>query len=251
MNQNRQQIAVQLTASLELSLPPIGVAFRDTVPDGVPEFDGSVPAGCVFWQEAARRTFATSAGHHALCSIGIHTMNLSRAPASQPEELRSALEVMMGLDYVREEEVAAIPVVKREVRHALYGPLADLPTEPDVVLLFANARQGLVLSEALARVDGGVPPAMGRPACAAVPQALDRGVAAMSLGCCGARAYLDALSDDVAMWALPASRLDRYCEQIVAFADANRTLAMFHELRRADVESGKRPTVQESLQRLS
>ena len=251
MKQNRTQQAEQLTASLDLSLPPIAVAFRDAVPDGVPEFDGSVPAGCVFWQEAARRTFSTSAGHHALCSIGIHTLNLSQAPASQPAELQSALEAMMGLDYVREEEVAAIPVVQREVQHAIYGPLADFPTDPDVLLLFANSRQGLVLSEALGRVDGGVPPAMGRPACAAVPQALNHDRATMSLGCCGARAYLDALSDDVAMWALPGSRLDRYCEQIAGFARANKTLTMFHERRRADVESGGRPTVQESLQRLS
>ena len=251
MNQERRQQAVQLTTSLELSLPPVAVSFLDALPDGVAEFDGSVPAGCVFWQEAARRTFATSAEHHALCSIGIHTMNLSQAPASQPEELGAALKAMMGLDYVREDEVAAIPVARRETRHALYGPLADFPVEPDVALLFANSRQGLVLSEALARVDGGVPPAMGRPACAAVPQALNHGVATMSLGCCGARAYLDALSDDVAMWALPGSRLEPYCEQIAGFAQANATLAMFHERRRADVEAGKRPTVQESLQRLS
>ena len=251
MNQDRQQQAGQLTASLELSLPPVAVSFLDALPDGVAEFDGSVPAGCVFWQEAARRTFATSAKHHALCSIGIHTMNLSRAPASQPEELGAALGAMMGLDYVREEEVAAIPVAQREPRHALYGPLSDFPAEPDVVLLFADARQGLVLSEALARVDGDIAPAMGRPACAALPQALNRGAAAMSLGCCGARAYLDALSDDVAMWALPGGRLDEYCEQIASFANANRTLRTFHEHRRADVESGMRPTVAESLQRLS
>ena len=251
MTRNRRTQAEQLVAALELVLPPIAVAFRDSVPDGIAEFDGSVPAGCVFWQEAAGRTFATSAGHHALCSIGIHTMNLSRAPASQPEELQATLEAMTGLDYVRAEEVAAIPVVQREVNHALYGPLADFPTEPDVVLLFANARQGLVLSEAIGRVDGGVPPAMGRPACAALPQAFNHGRATMSLGCCGARAYLDTLSDDTALWALPGSRLDEYCEQIATFASANRTLTMFHERRRTDVESGMRPTVQESLQRLA
>ena len=251
MKQDRQQQAEQLIASLELSLPPIAIAFRDAVPDGIPEFDGSVPAGCVFWQEAAKRTFTTSARHHALCSIGIHTLNLSQAPASQPEELRTTLEAMTGLDYVREEEVAAIPVVRREVKHALYGPLADFAADPEVVLLFADARQGLVLSEAVGRVDGGVPPAMGRPACAVVPQTLNHGLATMSLGCCGARAYLDALSDDTALWALPGGRLDQYCDQIVAFANANRTLAMFHERRRADVESGQRPTVRESLQRLS
>ena len=251
MKPDRHLQAEQLNASLELSLPPIAVSLVDAVPDGVAQYDGSVPAGCVFWQEAAKRTFATSAGHHALCSIGIHTMNLSDAPASHPGELQAALEAMTGLDYVRAEEVAAIPVVRREVKHALYGPLGEFPAEPDVVLLFANARQGLVLSEAMARVDGGVPPAMGRPACAALPQAVNNGVAAMSLGCCGARAYLDALSDDTALWALPGSRLGEYCEQIAVFANANRTLAMFHERRRADVEAGMRPTVQESLQRLS
>ena len=251
MKPDRHQLSEQLSASLDLSLPPIAVSFVDAVPEGVAHHGGSVPAGCVFWQEAAKRTFATSAGNHALCSIGIHTMNLSDAPASHPGELQAALEAMTGLDYVRAEEVAAIPVVQREVKHALYGPLSNHPVEPDVVLLFANARQGLVLSEAMARVDGGVPPAMGRPACAALPQAFNQGVAAMSLGCCGARAYLDALSDDTALWALPGSRLGDYCEQIETFASANRTLSMFHERRRVDVEAGMRPTVQESLQRLS
>jgi uncharacterized protein (DUF169 family) len=251
MNQDRHVHAEQLNTSLELSLPPIAVSFVNAVPDGVQQYDGSVPAGCVFWQEAAKRTFATAADHHSLCSIGIHTMNLSDAPASHPGELQAALEAMTGLDYVRPEEVAAIPVVRREVKHAIFGPLADFPVEPDVALLFANASQGLVLSEAIARVDGGVPPAMGRPACAALPQAFNGGIAAMSLGCCGARAYLDALSDDTALWALPGSRLGEYCEQIAVFANANRTLAMFHERRRADVEAGMRPTVQESLQRLS
>ena len=151
MTPNRQQQAELLEGSLDLSLPPVAVSFVDAVPDGIAQYGGSVPAGCVFWQEAATRTFATSAEHHALCSIGIHTMNLSEAPASQPGELQAALEAMTGLDYVRDEEVAAIPVLQREVSHAVYGPLADFPTDPDVIVLFADSRQGLVLSEAVAR----------------------------------------------------------------------------------------------------
>ena len=251
MNQLHENQAERLTVALGLSIPPIAIAFPDEAPEGVPEFGGTVPAGCVFWEEAATRTFATSARHHALCSIGIHTHNLADAPASQAGELGSALEAMMGLDYVREAEVAAIPVLARTARHAIYGPLGDFPLEPEVVLLFADARRSLVLSEAVARVDGGVAPAMGRPACAAVPHAVNGGAAAMSLGCCGARAYLDALSDDVALWALPGSRLAEYCEQVDAFARSNQTLAMFHERRREDVEAGERPTVHESLARLS
>ena len=251
MDQKRQRHADRLTAALNLSLPPVAVAFPDAVPENVPEFDGAAPAGCVFWEEATTRTFATSAGHHALCSIGIHTHRLSGAPASQPEELGATLEAMMGLDYVRESEIAAIPVLGREAGHAIYGPLHDFPMDPDVVLLFADGQQGLVLSEAVARVDGGLAPAMGRPACAAIPAALNGGSAAMSLGCCGARAYLDEFSDDLALWALPGARLDEYCEQLAVFAGANRTLATFHARRRQDVESGERPTVRESLARLA
>jgi len=245
-----QRQANQLMTSLDLSLQPIAVAFCDVVPDNVPDFDGVVPAGCAFWQEAATHTFATSARDHERCSIGIHTHNMSEAPASQQDELQATLQAMTGLDYVREEEIAAIPVLQREVKHALYGPLADFPADPEVVFLFAHAQQGLILSEAAERVDRGVPPAMGRPACAVVPQVLNHGHAAMSLGCCGARAYLDALSDSVALWALPGSKLDQYCEQIEIFARANKTLSAFHERRRQDVESGERPTVRESLQRL-
>ena len=243
--------ADQLSSSLQLERAPVAVAFCDDVPPGISSYDGVVPAGCVFWQEAATRTFATSTKDHELCAIGIHTHHMSQASPSHPAELEEALQAMSGLDYVRPEEVAAIPVLQRDVKHAIYGPLADFPVDAEVVLLFADSQQGLIVTEAVARADGGLPPAMGRPACAVVPQALNQGRAALSLGCCGARAYLDGLSNSVALWALPASKLDDYCEQIEVLARANQTLTSFHQRRREDVESGQRPSVRESLQRIS
>ena len=246
-----QSQANQLIASLELSLPPIAMAFCDILPANVSSYGGVVPAGCVFWQEAATRTFATSTKDHELCSIGVHTHHMSQPSASQQSELQEALRAMSGLDYVRAEEVAAMPVLQREIRHVLYGPLANFPVEPEIVLLFAHAQQGLVLSEAIGRVDGGLPPAMGRPACAVVPQVCNNERAAMSLGCCGARAYLDELSDSVALWALPGSKLNQYCEQLDILARANKTLTVFHQRRRIDIAAGELPTVRESLQRLS
>lgn len=197
------------------------------------------------------RTFVTTATDHALCSIGVHTHHLANAAPSQQAELAEALKAMNELDYVHPEEVAAIPVMKREVKHVVYGPLAESETEPDVVLLFAHARQSLIVSEAAARVDKAMSPAMGRPACAAVPQAFNHQTAAMSLGCCGARAYLDTLRDSVAMWALPGAKLEQYCAEIALFARANKTLTAFHKLRRDDVEAGRQPTVRQSLARLS
>lgn len=243
--------AATLEEALKLSVPPVAIAFADDLPAGVSPYGEVAPAGCYFWQEAAQSVFATSAEDHALCAIGIHTHNLTDAPVTQTRELMAALEAMQGLDYVREEEVAAIPVLSQPVRHTLYGPLADFPMAPDIVLLFAHAQQSLILTEAAARVDEGIPPAMGRPACAVVPQVKNGGRAAMSLGCCGARAYLDALSDDVALWAFPADKLDAYCQEIEGLAKSNEVLTVFHERRREDVAAGRRPTVQESLGRLS
>jgi uncharacterized protein (DUF169 family) len=245
-----KNVADELSAGLELKMPPIAVAFCDYLPASVAPFDGVVPAGCAFWEKAAAGAFATSAQDHALCAIGMHTHNLPHTQVTE-SELKDAVQAMTGLDYVRPEEVGALPVARRQARHVVYAPLADCPTAPEVVLVFADARQGLIVTEAVARVDNAVAPALGRPACAVIPQVLNSGAAALSLGCCGARAYLDALSDGVALWALPAAKLEAYCKEIKTLASANRTLTAFHERRREDVEAGKRPTVKESLERLS
>ena len=243
--------AAQLEESLQLSLPPIAIAFADDLPAGIPSYEEVAPAGCYFWQEAAQRVFSTVAKDHELCSIGVHTHNLAGASVSQPVELMATLEAMQGLDYVREEEVAAIPILPEPVRHTVYGPLADFPMAADVVMLFAHAQQSLILTEAVARVDEGVPLAMGRPACAVVPQVKNGGRAAMSLGCCGARAYLDTLSDEIALWAFPGEKLEKYCQEISGLAKSNGILTVFHQRRREDVAAGGRPSVQESLERLA
>jgi len=248
---NNQKLADDLMNALELSLPPIAVSFCDVLPPDIGAFDSVVPAGCVFWQEAATRTFATSAKDHELCAIGVHTHNMSQRSQSHSDELQEALRAMTRLDYVREDEISAIPVLQRQTRHVVYGPLLDFPMEAEIVLLFAHARQGLIISEAVGRVDRGAPLAMGRPACAVIPQVLNHGNAALSLGCCGARAYVDSLTDSVALWAFPASKLDQYCEQITVLASANKQLTTFHDRRKEDVASGKRPTVRQSLERLS
>jgi uncharacterized protein (DUF169 family) len=133
----------------------------------------------------------------------------------------------------------------------VYAPLADSPLPPDVVLLFVNANQTLILSEATQQVESQNPPAMGRPACAIVPQVMNSGRAALSLGCCGARAYLDVLTDDVAVFAIPGVKLEAYARRIEALAKANGILSKFHELRRRDVAAGGRPSIKESLAALA
>jgi len=244
-------VSRQLQDALHLSLAPIGIRFADEVPSGVSALGEPVAAGCVFWERAATTTFATSADDHALCAIGIHTHHLAGAPAGYESELKTVLKVMNDMDYVRDEDVARIPVLEREARHVIYGPLAEATEAPDVVMLFADSRDGLVITEAVDQVESAAPPALGRPACALVPQVVNSGRAAASLGCCGARAYVDALTPAVALWGLPGAEVARYADRIGKLAGANATLGKFHELRRADVAAGGKPTVEQSLARLA
>ena len=241
-----REMARTLRESIDLASPPIAICFSDNVPEDVANWTGRVPAGCRFWQEAGNQVFATSANDHGLCAIGMFTHNLETTEAEDIDR-GDSLKVFADLGYVREQDIPTIPVLERRAAYVIYGPLESVPLMPDVVLLFGTASQMLILSEAAQQVEGGLPPAMGRPACAIVPQAFNTGRAALSLGCCGARVYLDVLTDDVALWAIPGSKLNLYVERIVALAKANTVLTTFHHLRREDVENGKSPTIKESL----
>ena len=235
-----------LAESLALRQPPVAICFTDSIPPGLSQVAGRVPAGCRFWEDAASGAFATSAVDHSLCAIGVYTHNLQPSPGQQLD-LTDALRVFNELGYVREEDLASIPVLQSRSQFVVYAPLAETPLPPDVVILFVNANQTLILSEATQQVESQTPPAMGRPACAIVPQVMNTGRAALSLGCCGARAYLDHLTDDVAVFAIPGAKLDSYAQRIQTLAKANSVLSKFHQIRRRAVGAGQTPTVNDSL----
>jgi uncharacterized protein (DUF169 family) len=244
------QLASVLSASLDLRQVPVAICFTGYVPAGVKKHDGRVPAGCRFWEDGASGAFATSASDHSLCAIGVYTHNLEPSPAQQTD-LLDALKVFGELDYVTQEDLALIPVLQSQPEYVLYAPLADAPLPPDVVLLFVNANQTLILSEATQQVENQNPPAMGRPACAVVAQVMNTGRAALSLGCCGARAYLDILTDDVAVFAIPGRKLEAYTRRIEILANANSVLSRFHQIRRHDIAAGGAPSIKDSLAALA
>jgi uncharacterized protein (DUF169 family) len=244
-------LARVLTDALKLRMPPIAVCLTvaDALPAGISSEAPRAAAGCVFWEKAAGGGFATSAADHANCAIGTFTHNLDTTEAHEVDR-RDALRVFADLGYVRPEDIPTIPVLAIRPRHVVYVPLASTPLSPDVVLLFVRPDQTLILSEASQSLEGGFAPAMGRPACAVVPQVVNSGRSALSLGCCGARAYLDALTDDVALYAIPGSRIAEYAQRVSELATANTVLSAFHTLRRDDIAAGSTPTIQESLARL-
>jgi uncharacterized protein (DUF169 family) len=246
MDQSYFELAETLTHNLRLAQPPVAVCFSDSVPTSVPSHEGHAPAGCRFWREAATVSFATSAGDHALCAVGSYTHNLELSAAGQ-SELHESLAVFGSLGYVTSEDLPLIPVLNKRPKHVVYAPLAHSPVPPEVVLLFCDASQALIINEAVQQVEYRNPPALGRPACAVIPQVANTGFAALSLGCCGARAYVDAFTADLILCALPGSKLAAYVERIAALAAANAILSQFHHRRNQDIADGATPTVKESL----
>jgi uncharacterized protein (DUF169 family) len=247
IQQSYAQISEELKSALYMNQAPIAISFTDVFPIGLSAPSTRVAAGCRFWQDAATATFVTVAEDHNSCAIGVYTHNLEPTP-SQQTDLMDALKVFGDLGYVRPEDLPQIPILASRSKYVVYSPLAQTPQPPDVVLFFVNSNQTLILSEAAQQVENGIPPAMGRPACAVIPQVINTGRAALSLGCCGARAYLDMLTDDVALFAIPGPRIDAYAERIIALSKANQVLSRFHQMRRHDIDCGHSPTIQQSLE---
>ena len=218
---------------MQLARPPVAVAFLTTPPAGVQRIDRSAAAGCGYWKHASDgHTFYTTPEDHQNCPVGAFTHGVTLPPA-KAEELRSLMGTMIQLQYLRSDEVAGIPHREEPLQIAAYAPLDRATFTPDVVILRGNARQIMLLSEAAraARAfESGI--AMGRPACAMLPQALGSTAAVASVGCIGNRVYTD-LGDDELYLTVPAKALDDTLGKLETILAANAELEKFHRQRAA------------------
>ena len=152
------RLAGELTDALVLGSPPIAITFHEQPPEGVDAFDtpmpaptadgrtGRVPAGCVFWNHARERTFSTVMDDHANCSVGGVTHGFKTLDdVAGNADVATLLEV----GWVTIDDVPQIPTVQTRPGSVTYGPLADTPVDPDVVLLRVNGKQLMVLADAL------------------------------------------------------------------------------------------------------
>lgn len=216
---------------LQLTSPPVAIAFRDRAPEGVGRAAASEPAGCGYWRAAAEGgVFFTPPEEHRACPVGAYVHNVP-LPPEDAARLEEMVQTMVGLEYLKREEIARIPRLERPFTGAVYAPLADAPVAPDVVLIRGNARQMMLLAEAAAAAGvAGDGPAMGRPTCAVLPAAISTGKTAASLGCAGNRVYTGAAEDE-GWWAVPAAALAPLLERLPAIVAANRALDAFHAAR--------------------
>ena len=218
---------------MQLTAQPVAVAFLTAPPAGLERIDRPAAAGCGYWKHAADGySFYTTAEDHQNCTVGAFTHGVTLPPA-KTEELQSLMGTMIELQYLRSDEVAGIPHRQEPLQVAAYAPLDTATFTPDVVIFRGNTRQIMLLSEAAraARAfETGT--AMGRPACAMLPQALGSTAAVASIGCIGNRVYTS-LGDDELYLAVPAKALAETLGQLDTILTANAELEKFHRQRAA------------------
>jgi uncharacterized protein (DUF169 family) len=225
--------AEQLRNLLDLQTAPVALTFRPMPPANVPHVAAAAASGCSYWKRAALgEIFYTEAPDHYHCPIGAYTHGVD-LPPEQAKELEDVVGKMIGLGYLRADEVPAIPRRQNGFGVAIYAPLAEAPLEPDVVLVCGNAKQMMLLAEAAQAAGvGAESPLMGRPTCAAVPEVLRTQRSAASLGCIGNRVYTG-LADDELYFALPGKQVSAVVEKLAIIVGANRELESYHRARAA------------------
>jgi len=226
-------LRTSLTDLLHLTSAPVAIAFLDAAPPGVTHVSAVEPAGCGYWRRAAQgEVFYTIADDHKGCPLGAHTHNVALSPAEQ-QELMGLVQTMVGLSYIRMDDVPKIPTRRTPLRVAVYAPLSAAPVTPDVVLVLGNAKQLMLLAEA-AQAAGAVGSGstMGRPTCAMLPEAINSARTAASFGCIGNRVYTGA-GETEAYFAIPGAQLRAVEESLAIIVRANQELEKFHRERAA------------------
>lgn len=222
----------KLQGLLGLRSRPIALAFLPSPPPGVRRIDRPAASGCTYWKFAAEGgVFYTDLSDHFGCAVGAYTHGIE-LPQAQVKELEGLIGTMTGLGYLRPEEIPQIPTRKEQFGVLVYAPLAETPCPPDVVLVRGNAKQVMLVAEAAwsAGLRGDVA-TMGRPACAMIPQTIQSGAGATSLGCIGNRVYTG-LADDELYFAIPGPKLATVVERLGTIVNANQALLAFHTERR-------------------
>lgn len=228
--QDCRELAARLSAILNLQTPPLAIRFERQGDAGVARYQGEmpaatadgrtgkVPAGCVFWIKAQDRTFSTRAEDHANCSVGSVTHGFKTlAEAADKKDVAALLEA----GWVTPDMFPHIPVIQEQPEAVLYGPLADAGFEPDVVLLRINAKQAMMLSDAVPGLNF-----QGKPQCHIIPMAKEQQEIAISVGCMLSRVRTGMPNTEMTC-AMPAARLGEVIKALESAATADRRVAAY------------------------
>jgi uncharacterized protein (DUF169 family) len=231
MNPDYAAFSRDLRNGLKLDANPIAISFTKEPPPSIPRVAEQAPAGCSYWKMAANgEVFYTAPEDHFGCPVGAFTHNVE-LPAEKARELESTVGLMVQLKYLRMEEVPNIPHRSESFHYAVYSPLDKSPLAPDVVLLHGTPKQMMLIAEAAQAIGAGGPLAsMGRPACCAIPHAMNASTATASFGCIGNRVYTG-LDDNQFYFSIPGTQIGELTAKLTELINANEELRKFHSAR--------------------
>ena len=220
----------ELRGLLQPVAPPLAITFSQSAPPDVAAYDapmpaptadgrtGRVPAGCVFWIAAATRTFTTVPEDHGNCSVGSLTHGLKQLSEVAGN---SDVAALLETGWVTMEVVPQIPTVKERPNYITYGPLAETSIDPDVIFLRLNAKQVMVLHDALPDLRF-----EGKPQCHIIPLAKEENAVAVSVGCMLSRVRTGLPNSEMTC-AIPARRLPEVIERLKTTSDADHAVAAY------------------------
>ncbi|ETX04762.1 DUF169 domain-containing protein [Candidatus Entotheonella palauensis] len=220
----------ELRSLLGLQTAPIAITFSDQAPPDTAPYDapmpsptpdgrtGRVPAGCVFWTHATERTFITVAADHGNCSVGSVTHGFKTL-----EDVGGNADVAALLEsgWVTMDIMPTLPMVQQRPNFITYGPLPETPSDPDVILLRLNARQAMVLSDALPELRF-----EGKPQCHIIPMAKEGQEVAVSVGCMLSRVRTG-MSNNEMTGAIPGPRLAEVIDKLKTASAADNLVAAY------------------------
>ena len=179
---------------------------------------GQVPAGCVFWMHAASDSFATVAADHANCSVGSYTHGfLTLEEAAAKDDVGAVLEA----GWVDQAAVMSLPHVADKPGTVVYGPLAEAPSPPDIVLLRINGLGLMTLKDAFPDM-----PIEGKPQCHIVAMAKEGNTVAASVGCALSRSRTGMRSEEMTC-VIPGRRLAEVVDTLEATVGLDRAMASY------------------------
>ncbi|GIH03464.1 hypothetical protein Rhe02_15310 [Rhizocola hellebori] len=229
------QQANEITTTLGLGRPPVALAFVQEAPSLVPQVSRVSPSSCGFWPLAESSVFYASAEQHHQCQIGAMVMGFE-LPDPVMEQIGGLVNAMCGCSYLSPDEGDKIPGVPGSKSGIVYGPLAEFPQQPDAVLMWLTPAQAMIYHEAAGSASWASEPVRttGRPACAAIPSAMNDGRAVLSLGCKGMRTFTE-VPDDSMLAVIPGGGIDGFVESLRVTVAANNEMAQYYNQRKAEV----------------
>jgi uncharacterized protein (DUF169 family) len=229
--------AALLKSKLALGIEPVALACRDSAPEHVAVHHAAVPSACSFWREAENELFFAPAESHFNCPVGAMVFGFELPPAVSAD-LAALVGMMTQCGYVAAGEPGAIPThPTKGAKGVLYGPLARFPVPPDAVLLWLTPAQAMVVSEATGSATwGSNATVLGRPACAAIPQAINSNRSSLSLGCIGMRTFTG-IAPERLLVAVPGTSIGTFAADVNRLSAINDGMAAFYRQRAAALQT--------------